>query len=183
MLEPLLFYVLHRASSAIEDVERMAQFKVFVIDEAWMFIRNRTIRDYVTKAEKTWRKKNAAMILATQSLHELATSEMLEIVCESCPTKIFLANPDIDIPLYRDAFHLNDTELELLAGLAPKRDLLVKTPQTAKKLHLSVDSYSYWMATNTPKDNVARREYFERYGTQRGLEHLARDHPVANFTV
>jgi type IV secretion system protein VirB4 len=178
VLEPLLFYILHRASSAIEAAQNAGQFKVFIMDEAWMFIRNKTIRDYVTKAEKTWRKKNAAMVLATQSLHELAKSEMLEIVCESCPTKIFLANPDIDVPLYRDAFHLNDTELELLAGLAPKRDLMVKTPEGAKKLHLSVDSFAYWMATNTPRDNVERQRYFARFGVQDGLLNLARDHPV-----
>jgi type IV secretion/conjugal transfer VirB4 family ATPase len=178
VLEPLLFYVLHRASSAIENAANSAQFKAFIMDEAWIFIRNRTIRDYVTKAEKTWRKKNAAMILATQSLHELARSEILEIVCESCPTKIFLSNPDIDVPLYRDAFHLNDTELELLAGLAPKREFLLKNPQGAKKLHLSVDSFSYWMATNTPRDNSERQRYFDRYGVHEGLTRLARDHPV-----
>lgn len=180
VLEPLLFYILHRANNAIEAAEHAAQFKVFVMDEAWMFIRNHTIRDYVTKAEKTWRKKNAAMILATQSLHELARSEMLEAICESCPTKIFLANPDIDVPLYRDTFHLNDTELELLAGLAPKRDLLVRTPAGAKKLHLSVDSFSYWMATNTPTDNVERQRYLERFGVREGLLQLAQDHPVTS---
>jgi len=178
VLEPLLFYVLHRASAQIEAPELSAQFKAFVIDEAWMFIRNQTIRDYIIRAEKTWRKKNAAMILATQSLHELAHSEMLEIVCESCPTKIFLANPDIDSGLYREAFHLNDTELELLAGLVPKRDLLVKTPDGSKKVRLSVDSFAYWMATNTPRDNVQRQHYFERLGVQQGLIQLARDHPV-----
>ena len=178
VLEPLLFYILHRASSEIENPQRAAQFKVFILDEAWIFIRNQTIRDYVTKAEKTWRKKNAAMILATQSLHELAQSQMLENVCESCPTKIFLANPDIDVPLYRDAFHLNDTELELLAGLVPKRELLLKNQQGAKKLHLNVDSFSYWMATNTPQDNVERQRYFERYGVSDGLARLARDHRV-----
>ena len=42
---------------------------------------------------------------------------MLHIVSESCPTKIFLANPEMDRELYREAFHLNDTELELIAGL------------------------------------------------------------------
>jgi type IV secretion system protein TrbE len=178
VLEPLLFYVLHRASTQIEAAENSAQFKAFVIDEAWMFIRNQTIRDYIVRAEKTWRKKNAAMILATQSLHELTQSEMLEIVCESCPTKIFLANPDIDPRLYREAFHFNDTELELLAGLVPKRDLLIKAPDTSKKVHLSVDAFAYWMATNTPRDNIERHRYFERHGVQQGLVQLARDHPV-----
>lgn len=183
VLEPLLFYILHRVSAQIEDAARQAQFKTFIMDEAWIFIRNRTIRDYVTRAEKTWRKKNAAMILSTQSLHELAQSEMLEIVCESCPTKIFLANPDIDVPLYRNAFHLNDTELELLSGLVPKRDLLIKNQQGSKKVNLSVDSFSYWMATNTPKDNVQRQSYFERYGVQNGLVQLARDLPVESRTL
>ena len=178
VLEPLLFYVLHRASAQIEATEHSVQFKAFIIDEAWMFIRNQTIRDYVVRAEKTWRKKNAAMILATQSLHELSQSEMLELVCESCPTKIFLANPDIDPRLYREAFHLNDTELELLSGLVPKRDLLVKTPDASKKVRLSVDSFAYWMATNTPRDNIERQRYFERHGVQQGLIQLARDHPV-----
>ncbi len=89
----------------------------FLIDEAWLFIRNETIRNYVVQAQKTWRKHNAAMILATQSLKELEESGMLHVVSESCPTKIFLANPEMDRELYREAFHLNDTELELIAGL------------------------------------------------------------------
>ena len=55
------------------------------------------------------------MMLATQSVVELDESEMLEIVTETCPTKIFLANPEIDRDVYPDAFHLNDTQLDLMA--------------------------------------------------------------------
>ncbi len=87
ILEPLLFYVLQRASSEIERAANSATFKVFVIDEAWIFLKNKTIRDWITRAEKTWRKKNAAMILATQSVVELAASDMLHIVNESCPPR------------------------------------------------------------------------------------------------
>ena len=72
VLEPLLFYVLHRASNEIADPKNLATFKMFLLDEAWLFIRNETIRSYVVQAQKTWRKHNAAMILATQSLKELA---------------------------------------------------------------------------------------------------------------
>ena len=104
VLEPLLFYVLHRASSEIERPENAATFKAFVIDEAWIFLKNRTIREWITRAEKTWRKRNAAMILATQSVVELLASEMLHVVNESCPTKIFLANPSIDRKLYAEIF-------------------------------------------------------------------------------
>ena len=35
------------------------------------FLRTRTIRPYIIEALKTWRKKNAAMILATQSSDDL----------------------------------------------------------------------------------------------------------------
>jgi type IV secretion system protein VirB4 len=68
LLEPLLFYVLHRASNEITAPKRLATFKMFLLDEAWLFIRNETIRSYATQAQKTWRKHNAAMVLATQSV-------------------------------------------------------------------------------------------------------------------
>src|SRR6185437_15475999 len=169
ILEPLLFYVLHRASSEIEKPENTATFKAFVIDEAWIFLKNKTIREWITRAEKTWRKKNAAMILATQSLVELAASEMLHLVNESCPTKIFLANPNIERKLYADTFQLNDTELELLESLVPKRELLLKQPRGTKKLRLEVDSLTYWIATNNSRDNLRKQEYFARFGPEEGL--------------
>jgi type IV secretion system protein TrbE len=53
VLEPLLFYVLHRASNEITDPSKLATFKTFLIDEAWLFIRNETIRNYVVQAQKT----------------------------------------------------------------------------------------------------------------------------------
>ena len=183
VLEPLLFYVLHRASNQIEDVELTATFKAFILDEAWIFLRNRTIRDYITRAEKTWRKKNAAMILATQSVHELMQSDMLAVVNECCATKIFLANPSVDHKLYAEIFHLNDTELDLLGSLVPKRDLLIKQHAGSKNARLNVDSLSYWMATNNPKDNVTKREYLDRYGAVEGLSRLARDFPFVSNSI
>jgi type IV secretion system protein TrbE len=177
VLEPMLFYLLQRAASEIEKPENLSTFKVFLIDEAWIFFKRRIIRDWVTRAEKTWRKLYAAMILATQSMMELANSEMLQLVNESCPTRIFLANPGIDRKLYAETFQLNDTDLELLESLVPKRDLLFKQPQYAKKLRLEVDPLSYWMATNTPRDNIRKQDYFARFGPEQGLLRLAQDYP------
>jgi type IV secretion system protein VirB4 len=177
ILEPLLFYVLQRASSEIEMPANTATFKMFVIDEAWIFLKNKTIRDWITRAEKTWRKKNAAMILATQSVVELAASDMLHIVNESCPTKIFLANPNIDRKLYAEIFQLNDTQLELLESLVPKRELLLIQPRGTKKLVLEVDALGYWMATNNARDNLRKQDYFARFGPEQGLLRLAHDYP------
>src|SRR4029077_14243629 len=109
--------------------ELAATFKAFFIDEAWIFLRNPAIKHYVVEALKTWRKHNAAMILSTQSLDELRRSDILDVIVESCATKIFLANPDMDRELYRRQFHLNDTEVERIAALLPKKQFLIKTPE------------------------------------------------------
>jgi type IV secretion/conjugal transfer VirB4 family ATPase len=176
LLEPLLFYLLHRANSLIANPETTQVFKAFLIDEAWIFFKNPSIKSYIVQALKTWRKHNAAMILSTQSLDELRKSDILDVVVESCPTKIFLANPDMDRELYQGQFHLNETEIELVSTLRPKQQLLIKTPDYAKVANLNVDAKSYWLYTNDPFDNQKRREAFEAYGFEKGLEVLAGEH-------
>jgi type IV secretion system protein VirB4 len=173
LLEPLLFYILHRANTVIQDPVRSASFKAFFIDEAWVFLKNQAIQRYILQALKTWRKHNAAMILSTQSLDELRRSELLDVILETAATKIFLANPHMDRELYRKQFHLNETETNLIAGLIPKRQFLIKTPELAKVANLNVDPQSYWLYTNDPYDNRKRQEAFEAFGFTKGLEVLA----------
>jgi type IV secretion system protein VirB4 len=177
ILEPLLFYILHRANAVITDRQIAPTFKAFFIDEAWVFLKNPSIQKYVVEALKTWRKHNAAMILSTQSLDELRRSDILDIIIESCATKIFLANPDMDRDLYRRQFHLNDAEVELIPTLIPKQQFLIKTPELAKVANLTVDPKSYWLYTNDPYDNRKRKEAFEKYGFEKGLEILAGGKP------
>jgi type IV secretion system protein VirB4 len=173
LLEPLLFYILHRANSVIADRQISTTFKAFFIDEAWVFLKNPSIQRYVVEALKTWRKANAAMILSTQSLDELRRSDVLDVIIESCPTKLFLANPDMDRDLYRRQFHLNENEVELISTLIPKQQFLIKTPELAKVANLTVDPKSYWLYTNDPFDNLKRKEAFEAHGFEKGLEVLA----------
>jgi type IV secretion system protein TrbE len=177
LLEPLLFYILHRANAVISDRHISSIFKAFFIDEAWVFLKNPAIQRYVVEALKTWRKHNAAMILSTQSLDEIKRSDILDIVIESCATKIFLANPNMDRDLYRRQFHLNETEAELIPALLPKRQFLIKTPECAKVANLTVDRKSYWLYTNDPYDNKKRAEAFAQHGFERGLEILAETQP------
>jgi len=150
VLEPLLFYVLHRANAAIYDPAQAAVFKLFVLDEAWRFMRDPTINAYITEALKTWRKQNAAMILATQSSEDLTRSAMLRVVVESCATKILLANPNLDRQAYRDLFGLNDTEIDLVTGLIPRQQLLVKRSDLSKVLNLHVEPEAQALYTNAP---------------------------------
>jgi len=174
VLEPLLFYILHRANATIYDVAEGTLSKWFVMDEAWRFFRNPTTRLYILEALKTWRKRNAALVLATQSGEDLEQPEILPILVESCPTKLFLANPGMDEEWYARVFKLNTTESQIIARLIPKRQILVKRPDHAKVLDLDVDPKGYWLYTNSPYDNQRKREAFARYGLERGLEVLAR---------
>lgn len=173
LLEPLLFYVLHRADAIIRDPKISHIFKAFFIDEAWVFLKNPSLRAYIIEALKTWRKHNAALVLSTQSLDELRKSDILDVILESCVTKIFLANPDMDRELYQRQFHLNDHEIELITGLVPKQQMLIKTPDTSKVANLNVDAKSYWLYTNDPFDNRKRDDAFAAYGFEQGLEILA----------
>jgi len=171
LLEPLLFYVLHRVGSRIVD-SAPDTLKLCVMDEAWRFIQHETLRAYVQEALKTWRKRHASMLLATQTADDFASADLLRTVVESCPTKLLLANPALDRRQYADLFQLNETELELVAGLMPRRQLLVKRPTLAKVLTLTADPRSYWLYTNTPIDNERVRAAFVEHGFKAGLDQL-----------
>ena len=172
VIEPLLFYILHRANNEISDPAALAEFKICVVDEAWRFLKNATVKQYIVEAMKTWRKVNAAMILATQSAIDF-DARMLQIVAESSGTLIFLANPRLDRQKYQDAFKLNDTELDLIAGLRPKQQMLIKRPDVSKVLELNVSAKDYWLYTNNAMDDDLKRRAFETLGFEQGLAHLA----------
>lgn len=138
VLEPLLFYVLHRATAAIDSAPA-SQLKLFVLDEAWRFVRDPTVKAYVTEALKTWRKRNAAVLLATQSSQDVVDADLLRTIVESCATKVFLANPDLDASLAKELFHLNDVETHRIMTLQPRRQFLLKRPDASKVLELTVD--------------------------------------------
>jgi type IV secretion/conjugal transfer VirB4 family ATPase len=142
VLEPLLFYVLHRASASIQDRATASTLKLFVLDEAWRFARDATVKAYVTEALKTWRKRKAAMWLATQTSDDFTDRELLRTVVESCPTKFFLANPSMDLDRARELFHLNHTEASLITTLRPREQVLLKRPDISKVLNLHVDPES-----------------------------------------
>jgi type IV secretion/conjugal transfer VirB4 family ATPase len=171
VLEPLLFYVLHRATTAIESASS-TQLKLFVLDEAWRFFRDPTVKAYVTEALKTWRKRNAAVLLATQSSEDFADPDLLRTIVESCPTKVFLANPDLDPPRARELFHLNEVEVARIMELQPRRQFLLKRPDASKVLELTVDPRAYWIYTNTPLDNDRLQQALQGRSLDQALAHL-----------
>ena len=173
VLEPLLFYLLHRIGQRVGDSHHAGTLKLCVMDEAWRFIQHPALRAYVQQGLKTWRKRNAAMILATQAVDDFASADLLRTVVEGCPTRLFLANPAIDKHRYAELFQLNDVELDLLATLTPRQQILMKRPDVTRVLSLTVDPKSHWIYTNTPVDNERVAAMFQEHGLAADVDRLA----------
>jgi type IV secretion system protein VirB4 len=148
------------------DPAEAATLKIFIVDEAWRFLRDTTIRAYLTGALKTWRKRNACVLLATQSSDDLARSELLRVVIESCPTTCFLAHPQIDRTTYQTLFHLTETEADRIATLVPRQQFLLKRPEVAKVLNLHVDPESarLFSASEHRQDSLTCRSLVTAHG-------------------
>lgn len=156
-LEPLLFYILHRASAAV--YESPDRFKIFVLDEAWVFLRHPAIRKYIENALRTWRRQNAAMIVCTQSGNDVLNREMLPVFLESMPTQIFLSNTEIDREAYAKAFHLSEREAQLITEIVPKKELILKRPDRSKIVRLDVNPDDYWIYSNKSKESKSSHSF------------------------
>ena len=64
----------------VEDPAESARLKLMVVDEAWRYLQDPAVLNYLAEAAKTWRKKNAALILATQSAVDVTTADVLAIL-------------------------------------------------------------------------------------------------------
>ena len=173
LCEAALSYLLERMRLEIEDPAEAARLKLMVVDEAWRYLADPAVLAYLAEAAKTWRKKNAALVLATQSAVDMTGTAGASALLESIPTKLFLANPELPDEV-GDLFRLNASEVARIRELTPKRELYIRRPEEAAVLRLEVDAESYWLYTSSPLDAERRAEAVERYGLARALEVLAR---------
>ena len=172
----LLFYLLHRLGAAVAAPEELERWKLLVVDEAWRFLADPRIGAYLAEGLKTWRKCNAGVVLATQSPGDaMRHADLCRTVAESCLTKIFLANPELDEAEYAAAFGLRPAEAAAVRGLAPKRELLLHRPGLAQVLELSVDPRGYWLYTTNPLEAARRRAAIREHGLAGGLDVLAEE--------
>ena len=173
LCEAALFYLLERLRLALENPDETARVKLMVVDEAWRYLQDPAVLSYLAEAAKTWRKKNAALILATQSAVDVTGTAGAEALLESMPTKLFLANPDLPEKA-AETFRLNPSEVNTIRGLIPKRELYLRRTDAAGILRLEVDPASYWLYTSSPVDAEMRAEAVQQYGLTEAIEHLSR---------
>jgi type IV secretion/conjugal transfer VirB4 family ATPase len=166
---PVLLYLFRRFERALDG--RPA---ILLLAEAWVALGNRVWRDRLRSWLKLLRSKNCAVIISTQSLSDAFRSGLLDVLVESCPTKIYLPNEEAlktgtsEMPgpcdLYR-AMHLNDNQIEIIRTARPKRDYYVVTPEGSRLIDLALGPLTLAFAGATAEADAAKvREMVARHG-------------------
>ena len=132
---------------------------LLILDEAWLFLDHTEFAARLREWLKTLRKKNVAVVFATQSLADITTSRIAPALIESCPTRIFLPNERAGEPQMQEAyrrFGLNARQIEIIARAAPKRDYYVQSPNGCRLFDLSLGPVALaFAAAGTPGHQAA----------------------------
>ena len=98
---------------------------LLIIDEGWLFLKNKYFAERFRTWLKTLRKKHVFVILATQELADIVNYQFIDTIMSACHVRIFL--PDISATnnqmrgMYTK-FGLNETEIDIIAGAIPKKE-------------------------------------------------------------
>ena len=171
--EAALMYLLERLRTEIESPAEATRLKLMVVDEAWSYLKDPATLNRMVEAAKTWRKRNAALILATQSVSDVTATEGATTLLESIPTLVFLANPKFPAEAAQKVFGLKDDELTIIRELVEKRELYLRRSTEAAVLRLNVDRESYWLYTSSAIEAEKRRVAVEKYGLEGAIVRLA----------
>jgi type IV secretion/conjugal transfer VirB4 family ATPase len=124
-VRPVLTYLFHRLEQRFDGRPTL-----LILDEAWLFLDHPLFAARIREWLKVLRKKNVAVIFATQSLADISASSIAPAIVESCPQRIFLPNDRAIEPQARDAyerFGLNARQIELIARATAKRDYYLQS--------------------------------------------------------
>lgn len=106
------------------------------VEEAWFMLSDPRFCARIDDWLRTLRKKNAAVVLATQSLAELRESRIFASIVDNIPNRIFLANADAlaHLDVYRDKFGLTEAQVRAIAAMTPKMEYYLVNRSHARML-------------------------------------------------
>ncbi|MBC2857028.1 type IV secretion system DNA-binding domain-containing protein [Cetobacterium sp. 2A] len=179
MLIPMLTYLFHRLETQLFPNENTNPSEVIptflFLDECWIMLDNPIFSKMMKSWLKTLRKKNVSVIMATQSITDIAKSSIKDVIVESCLTKVFLPNdkiiPDSEMEkLYYD-FGLNEREIGLIITGTTKKDYFIKN-EGGKMIQLALTPLELaYIASSSPED---QSECETIYKTSKNLEEFNR---------
>ncbi|QNA83804.1 conjugal transfer protein TrbE [Sphingomonas sp. So64.6b] len=136
VVAPVLTYLFHRLEERFDGRPTL-----LILDEAWIFLDHPLFAARIREWLKTLRKKNVAVLFATQSLADIADSSIAPAIIESCPQRILLPNDRAIEPQSRAAyqrFGLNERQIELVARATPKRHYYLQSARGNRLFELGL---------------------------------------------
>lgn len=133
---PVLTYLFHRLEERFTGRPTL-----LILDEAWIFLDHPLFAARIREWLKVLRKKNVAVIFATQSLADIAGSAIAPAIIESCPQRILLPNDRAIEPQGHDIyarFGLNDRQIELISRATPKRHYYLQSARGNRLFELGL---------------------------------------------
>jgi type IV secretion system protein VirB4 len=159
LIAPVLTYMFHRLEARFGSPYAHGSSSrptLLIIDEAWTFLDDPMFAARIREWLKTLRKKNVAVVFATQSLADIERSSIAPALIESCPTRIFLPNDRALEPQARaiyERFGLNARQIEILGVATPKRDYYAQTARGNRIFELGLGTAGLALtAASSPED-------------------------------
>ena len=160
---PVVTYLFHRLEERFDGRPTL-----IVLDEAWLFLDDPLFASRIREWLKTLRKKNVAVVFATQSLADIAGSSIAPAIIESCPTRIFLANERAIEPQQQETyerFGLNPRQIEIISQATPRRDYYFQSSRGARVFELGLGPVALALCgASSPDDQKLMDEIQERGG-------------------
>ncbi len=168
---PVATYLFHRIDQRLDGRPTL-----IILDEAWVMLTNSAFGAKIEEWLRTLRKKNAAVVLATQSLSEIANSPHRDVILESCPTKLYLPNPEAknaaSCEMYQ-RFGLTDRQIEIVAEATPKRHYYYVSPLGRRLFQFSLGPAALTFIGAGSKDDIlTARRMVEQHGERWAVEWL-----------
>src|SRR6266478_4287272 len=154
-LVPILLYLFHRVEQRLRE-ERPS---LLIIEEAWITALNSVFGQKVEEWLRTLRKKNTAVVFVSQSLADVVGSTRRDIILESCPTRIFLPNPEAESEQVRRLYQgigLNRRQIQMLAMAIPKRQYYYTSPLGRRLISLGLGPIALSFAGMAGREAIVR---------------------------
>ena len=133
---PVLMYLFRRIEQRLDGSPTLIP-----LDEAWAYLGHPIFCGRLAMWFKTLRRKNAAVVLASQQISDIANSSIADTVFSQTPTKILLPNPDAlnpDAMAFYQRLGLNNREIGIVQSGTQKRDYYVTCPQGRRQINLCI---------------------------------------------
>lgn len=142
------------------------------LEEAWYLFANPVFATMVENWLRTFRKKRAFVMFATQSLEEIARLPNLASFVSNIPTQILLPSITSSVmaqaELYREVFGINEQQLHLLSQAIPKRNYLLVKPTTTR--FVTTQMPPTLVAINEATTLSSKREAARQYADAGGAD-------------